>query len=133
MSSPGSWRLDAVCAGVDPDRFGPDLQPAQAAATILAFCHHCPVIAECRQAAEQGGECGVWGGLFFTLTGHRRGRGVDELLPSYDKRNYRVKPRGVCRGCGHVRSLKFGGRVAMHRVDGKRCSGTDCPPAREAS
>lgn len=132
MSGQG-WQQHAACRGADSERFGPDLHREQAAATILEFCHHCPVTAECHQAAVDGHECGIWGARLFTSTGHRHGRGLDELVPRYDQRNDRIKPRGICRGCGHERALKFGGHVAMHRVDGTVCDGTDYLPRPQAS
>ncbi len=56
------WRLEAACAGADPDLFfpgrGDNVEPAR------SFCRRCPVADDCLEyALEHGEKFGIWGGL----------------------------------------------------------------------
>lgn len=73
------WRDSAVCAGVDPELFFPEIgQPARAARRI---CASCPVQTECLETALRLGDVyGIWGN---TSRGERRVR----RMPSQTRRD----------------------------------------------
>ena len=56
------WRLEALCARVDPELFFPEKGESPKGAKVV--CEHCPVRAEClRWAVSNNIRWGVWGGL----------------------------------------------------------------------
>lgn len=56
------WQDDAACLYAGPDEMFPTT-PSTARAVIAAFCGHCPVVAQCADAARDARErFGVWGG-----------------------------------------------------------------------
>lgn len=62
------WRKQAACRGEDTDLFFGfpsepwDITLAREQDTKAEYCDRCPVRAECRDAARQGREYGLWGG-----------------------------------------------------------------------
>jgi WhiB family redox-sensing transcriptional regulator len=54
------WQQRAACQGVGSDIFFGTGRGA--AARAMALCRECPVARECRSAALEAGEVGVWGG-----------------------------------------------------------------------
>lgn len=59
-----AWQDRAACRGMPLNRFFPDPGDEPGVEAAKQVCRRCPVIADCRQHAVQGGEHdGVWGGL----------------------------------------------------------------------
>lgn len=83
------WRKRAACAGADPSRFEERRMPGTAKRapediqqTAIRYCLNCPVRQECRKEADQNRFCGLFGGVFRTLslqTGKNTYRTFDAL------------------------------------------------------
>lgn len=66
--APGDgWEQKAACRGADPDLFSPLMDGERTrhgyperARLAVAYCVRCPVLAECRAAAESRKDQGVW-------------------------------------------------------------------------
>jgi WhiB family redox-sensing transcriptional regulator len=64
VPTPGAWRQQASCRGVDPEIFYPVSEDEEAAADAKAVCATCPVREPCLEHALTTREKhGVWGGL----------------------------------------------------------------------
>ena len=58
-----SWRLEAICAQVDPELWFPEHGSSEEAREAKRICAECPVKAECQEyALENRIDHGVWGG-----------------------------------------------------------------------
>jgi len=59
-----SWKLQAICRGMDPDIFFPERGDPARLAVAKSYCAQCPVTAECIEEAMVTNErSGVRGGL----------------------------------------------------------------------
>ncbi|MBW1603436.1 WhiB family transcriptional regulator [Streptomyces sp. JJ66] len=80
------WRAAAACAGEDPEAMFPARTDIVGIAYAKSMCARCPVVRECRAAADEletgGYVWGVWGGL--TPDERRRARGLP--VPRYSDR-----------------------------------------------
>ncbi len=58
-----SWRLEAICAQVDPELWFPEHGSSEEAREAKRICAECPVQRSCLQYALDAGEqYGLWGG-----------------------------------------------------------------------
>lgn len=60
-----TWRDLALCDGMDPnlffDAYENDIETAK---QVDAACLHCPVMAQCAKAGQDG-QYGVWGAIYW--------------------------------------------------------------------
>lgn len=75
-----SWKLEGVCATVDPELFFPDRDSSAEYNPALAkrICASCPVIAQCLEyALKHNEQHGIWGGASVVeRRAMRRARGM---------------------------------------------------------
>lgn len=61
-----TWQSLALCAGMDTELFYDQYESSPRQAKLVDdICLSCPVRALCLQAGVEGGEWGVWGGVFL--------------------------------------------------------------------
>ena len=62
------WQDLSVCKGMDTNNFYDDYESsAELAKVIDEACLSCPVMTQCLQQGMDGGETGVWGGIYLSL------------------------------------------------------------------
>jgi hypothetical protein len=62
----GDWTARALCKGTPLSLWFPSRGNSDAARKAAAYCHVCPVQAECRADADDSDRtCGVWAGRFY--------------------------------------------------------------------
>lgn len=68
-----TWWSQTACADVDPEVFFPHQGDEEAFEEAQKICHRCPVIAECREYAENlNAGFGVWAGSHATTIQRRK-------------------------------------------------------------
>lgn len=135
----GNWRLEGVCRDEDPEKFFPNATDRRAILDATAVCFTCPVMAQCRQWAQDTKQgYGIWGGKNFGLERIEEDRGPrPEAEPDaparpvhngekthckwghpFNQENTRYKetPRGVMRQCKtcerHMQKNRYTARKA---------------------
>jgi Transcription factor WhiB len=75
---PDDWPSFAGCRGAPTREFFPDDREGLAQATVRLrrtarrYCAHCPVLDACADWADQGGEVGLYAGVFRSSPGAHR-------------------------------------------------------------
>ena len=70
-----SWRLEALCAQVDPELWFPEHGASEEAREARRICAQCPVRTSCLQSAlDTGEQYGLWGGENMRTYRARLGR-----------------------------------------------------------
>lgn len=110
-----TWRLEAACAGYDPDWWFPATGTCDEAVKARLICGGCPVAAQCLDFALAGNlDTGIWGG---TLPYERRGlRRAAELTRSWVRRS--VTSCGTA--AAYRRHLRSGEKPCNACVDAER-------------
>ena len=114
---PRDWRVDAACAGADPELFFALTEHGVQAAKLI--CRECPVRNRCRQwADEQGIAYGVWGAeseeerrarLAGSASGNRGSLAIcDQCRRGYLRR--RSGQQFCSHSCHHASMVKVRGR-----------------------
>lgn len=64
MRAHTSWRVNALCLGLDPNTFYPAANDVAAIELAKSYCRECPVRSECLAEARANREPdGIFGGL----------------------------------------------------------------------
>lgn len=85
-----SWQQLAACSGTEItsetdiffDKYEQDTQIARA---VDALCIGCPVLKLCLKTGIDGGETGVWGGIYLENGKHSQARNQHKTKEDWDK------------------------------------------------